>query len=91
MENNKFCYRTDRSIVASDCIISSANEPQRIFDEFSVNNKSKLTFGKTKALLWFLELFTSLPYCKITSRSLDRALIAVDEQRVIHLADQEVY
>lgn len=42
-------------------------------------SQPKLT-SKTKSVLWSAELLTSLPYCRLSSRLLDRALIAAQKE-----------
>ncbi len=39
-------------------------------------------FTSRRAVLWAAELLTLLPYCRFSSRLLDRALIAADERGV---------
>ena len=80
MEKQRFGYRIKGSAVAYPFIISSLNQAERVFDEFSGSDKLKVSFDKTKTILWLAELLTLLPYCRCSSRLLDRALIAANER-----------
>ena len=80
MEIETFGYSANLSAGAPTSSIPCASEIERVFDDFSGSDKLKVSFDKTKTILWLAELLTLLPYCRCSSRLLDRALIAANEK-----------
>ena len=80
MEIENFGYSANLSAGAPISIIPCASEIEQGFQQFLTDDYTKLIFDKTKTILWLVESLTLLPYCKFSSRLLDRALIAADER-----------
>ena len=78
MEIEKNSYFVNWSVVASEPNFLSLDETEQSVGKFLDCNNSKLNFNKT--VLWAAEFLTLLPYCKLSSRLLDRALIAADKR-----------